>query len=116
MKERKERIAIIDGVRTPMCKASGQFAKISADDLGAIVLKELMYRTNLPSSMVDEVIFGNVSQPANAANITRVLALKAGLNENIPAATVHRNCASGMEALSTSANKILANEASVMLC
>lgn len=112
----KERIAIIDGVRTPMCKAGGQFAQIPADDLGAFALKELMYRIDLPQNTIDEVVFGNVSQPANAANIARVIALKAGLDESIPASTVHRNCASGMEALSTASVKILAGESDVVLC
>lgn len=111
----RERIAIIEGIRTPMGRAQGSFAKVGADDLGAYALKELLYRTDIPESMIDEVIFGNVSQPANAANIARVIALKAGLDQHIPAATVHRNCASGMEALSAAANKVLAGEAQVVV-
>ncbi len=111
----KERIAIVDGVRTPFSKAGGALKKISADDLGAIPVKELLFRLNWNPSEIDEVIIGNVAQPANAANIARVIALKAGISKTVPAYTVHRNCASGMESITSAANKILAGEADVIL-
>ena len=97
----KKRIAIVNGVRTPFCHAGGNFKNIGADDLGAFALKELMVRTKCPASEIDEVIFGNVAQPIHAANIARVIALKAGLPVNMPAQTVHRNCASGMQSITT---------------
>lgn len=111
----KERIAIIDGVRTPMGKAGGALASIPADDLGAIAVKELLARLPIEKEKIDEVILGNVAQPAKAANIARVVALKAGFSNSISAYTVHRNCASGMESITTAANKILAGEAKIIL-
>ncbi len=111
----KERIAIIDGIRTPMDKAGGRLRSISADDLAASVIKEILLRTGIAPSEVDELILGNVAQPANAANISRVAALKAGLPAGVPAFTVHRNCASGMESITTAANKILAGEADIIV-
>ena len=66
MKARKERIAIVDGIRTPFVKAGGTFQGLTADDLGAIVVKELMARTGFPPREIDEVIFGNVAQPVDA--------------------------------------------------
>lgn len=111
----KERIAIIDGIRTPFCKSGGTFKALSADDLGAIVVKELLARTEFPPAEIDELIFGNVAQPANAANITRVISLKAGLPQSLIAQTVHRNCASGMQSITTAANKILAEETDIVL-
>ncbi len=110
-----ERIAIIGGLRTAMTKAGSAFKNVSADDLAARVVKEVMIRSGIDAQIIDEVIFGNASQPANAANIARVIALKAGLPEHIPAYTVHRNCASGMEALTTGASKICAGDANVIL-
>ena len=83
----RERIAIVEGIRTPQCKAGGVFRKISADDLGAFVVKETVSRTDLPVDQIDELIFGNVSQPANASNIARVIALKSGLPISLPAHT-----------------------------
>lgn len=111
----KERIAIIDGVRTPFCHAHGVFRDLEADDLGAIVVKELMARTGFPVGKVDEVIIGNVGQPVHAANVARVIALKAGLPTDLIASTVHRNCASGMQSITAGANKILAGEADVIV-
>lgn len=111
----KERIAIVDGIRTPWCKAGGALREMSADDLGAVAVKELMARTGFAPEDLDELIFGNVAQPVEAANVARVLALKAGLPTTLPAYTVHRNCASGMESITTGANKILAGQAEVIL-
>jgi acetyl-CoA acetyltransferase family protein len=111
----KERLAIIDGVRTPFCKAGGAMAGLSADDLGAIAVRELMARTAFPPGQLDELIAGNVAQPIEAANVARVIALKAGLPTALIASSVHRNCASGMEAITTAANRIFAGEAKVIL-
>jgi acetyl-CoA acetyltransferase family protein len=104
----KQRIALIDGLRTPMAKAGTDLKDTPADDLGAMAVRGLLDRAPLAAAEVDEVIIGNVAQPARAANIARVIALKAGLPNRVPAVTVHRNCASGMEALTEAAVKILA--------
>jgi acetyl-CoA acetyltransferase family protein len=111
----KERIAIISGYRTPMTKAGGALKNLSAHDLGARIVKEVVLRSKIPADKIDEVIIGNVSQPAEAANIARVIALKAGLDQKIPAYTVHRNCASGMEAITSAATKIIAGEAEIII-
>ncbi len=111
----KERLAIVDGIRTPLAKAGGELKDISADDLGAFVTKHIVARNSVDPHELDEVIFGNVAQPVDAANVARVIALKAGLPRDIPAYTVHRNCASGMESISTAANKIFAGEASIII-
>ena len=94
-----ERLAIIDGARTPFVKAGGVFKDIQADDLGTIVFRNLLSRLNFNKELFDEVIVGNVSNPAHAANIARVIALKSGFDIKTPAYTVSRNCASGMEAV-----------------
>jgi acetyl-CoA acyltransferase len=111
----KERIAIIDGVRSPFCKASGVLKDMEADDLGALVVRELMERTGFPKDKVDELVFGNVLQPPHATNIARVISIKGGLPTSVPAFTVNRNCASGMEALSTAMNMIRQGEAQVIV-
>ncbi len=112
----KERLAIIDGVRTPWSKAGGALSGFTADDLGALVARELIARTNFPVKQLDELIAGNVAQPIEAANVARIIALKAGLPESMIASSVHRNCASGMEAVTTAANRILSGEAEHILC
>ncbi|MFT5171314.1 MAG: acetyl-CoA acyltransferase, partial [Candidatus Marinamargulisbacteria bacterium] len=115
MNLRKNRIAIIDGVRTPMSKVGGSLKDIQADDLGAIAVKEAMARSGVAPEDIDELILGNVAQPAHAANIARVVGLKAGLPISLPAFTVHRNCASGMEAITSASSKILLGDANIIV-
>src|SRR5512145_1041660 len=94
-------IVIIDGVRTLYAKAGTVFKDVPADALGAFVIKEIVARTGIDPKIVDEVIVGNAGMPAEAANIARVIALRAGIPQPIPAYSVQRNCASGMQALSS---------------
>lgn len=110
-----ERIAVISGVRTPFGKGNGIFKDLEADELGAAVIRETAIRAPIPAEMIDEVIMGNVLQPANSTNIARIAAVKAGLPESIPAYTVNRNCASGMEAIVNGVNKIRLGQADVIL-
>lgn len=98
-----------------MGKASGALKNITAHDLGARIAKEVLLRSKISADKIDEVIIGNVAQPAEAANIARVIALKAGVLESTPAFTVHRNCASGMEAFTTASLKILNGDAQIIL-
>ena len=105
----KNRIAIIDGLRTPVAKAGGKLKNIQADALGSFIVRELLSRAPIDKNEFSELIFGNVSQPTHAANVARVIALRAGFDESLPAYTVNRNCASGMESLTTASDKIKAN-------
>lgn len=111
----KERIAVIDGLRSPIAKANGKLKNVSADNLGAIIAKELVLRNGFDYKEFDEVIIGNVAQPANAANIARVMAIRAGFPQSTIAYTVHRNCASGMQAISSAIEKIETKQGLVYL-
>jgi acetyl-CoA acetyltransferase family protein len=99
-----------------MAKAGGKFSHFQVDTLGARLIRELMLRSPISFEEVDEVIVGNVAQPIHAANVARVIALRAGFPETTPAVTVHRNCASGMESITTASTKIHAKEGKVYLC
>src|SRR5262245_47928387 len=101
-----ERLVIIDGIRTPFCKMGTDLARLEADELGRIAVNALLTRTGLDPRRIDEVIFGCVGQPADAANVARVVALRAGIPEHVPAVTVHRNCASGVEAVTQAYEKM----------
>ena len=109
------RLAIIDGLRTPFCKAGTALRGLPAQDLGRIVVDELLQRTAFDRSRISELIFGNVAQPAEAANIARVIALTAGLPETTPAYTVHRNCASGFESMTSAHQKMVAGHGDVFV-
>src|SRR5712671_5869581 len=107
-----DRLLIIDGIRTPFCKAGSDLASRGADELGRIAVNTLLAKTALDPALVDEVIFGCVAQPVDAANVARVIALRAGIPESVPAVTVQRNCASGCEAVTLAQEKMLANRGS----
>ncbi len=101
-------IVIIDGVRTPYAKAGTALKDVPADALGAFVVREIVSRTGIDPKLVDEVIVGNAGMPAEAANIGRVIALRAGIPQHVPAYSVQRNCASGMQAASSAYAQIAA--------
>jgi len=110
-----ERLVIVDGVRTPFCKMGTDLARLGADELGRIAVNALLTRTGLDPHRIDEVIFGCVGQPADAANVARVIALRAGIPEHVPAITVHRNCASGCEAVTQAYEKMVAGRGSTFV-
>ena len=100
------RIAIVEGVRTPFIKSWTDFNDIPAYELGRVVTRELLEITALNPAMVDEVIFGAVAQPAEAANVARVVSLMSGIPKEKRAYTISRNCASGFESVTSAAEKI----------
>lgn len=99
-------VVIVEGVRTPFAKQGTALKEVHAADLGKTALTELINKTNLNLEMVDEVIVGNTGTPSDAVNISRVVALNSGLPLSVSAATVHRNCASALESISSGFEKI----------
>jgi len=108
-------VVVVAGIRTPMGKMGGSLEGLSAVELGMHAVRELLARSPLTRDDIDSVIIGNVIQPADAVNISRVIALQAGIPRSVPAHTVHRNCASGMQAVTDAAEKILAGRADVIV-
>lgn len=108
------RVVIVDGVRTPFVKSGTRFENVPAQELGRAALRELLDRTGVDPGALDEVILGNIAGPADATNIARVVALKAGVPPRVPAYTVNRNCASGMQSLVDAALRIEAGRADLI--
>ena len=115
MTANKREIVVVAGIRTPLGKMNGALGKLSAVDLGMQAMRELLFRSPLSRDDVNAVIVGNVIQPVEATNIARVIALNAGVPRVVPAHTVHRNCASGMQAVTDAAEKIMAGRADVII-
>ena len=99
---------VIDAIRTPFCKMGTDLAPLTAADLGRHAVVSLLASTGVDPDEISEVIFGCVGQPADAANLARVIALRSGIPAHVPASTVHRNCASGLEAISTAVERVAA--------
>jgi acetyl-CoA C-acetyltransferase/acetyl-CoA acyltransferase len=108
-------IAIVEGIRTPFAKAFGALASVSAQELGVQATRALFERTSIRPRQIDQVIFGNAALPADAPNIARVIALLSGVPQDRIAHTVHRNCASGMEAVTSAAQIIQLGQAKTVL-
>lgn len=109
------KVAIIDGARTPFAKAGSDLASMSAVDLGVLAFQEAVARAEIAYDQIDQVYIGNIGQPADAANIARVVALFAGTPKSVPALTVQRNCASGMEAIAQGLMAIGSGQADVVV-
>lgn len=99
-------VVIVEGVRTPFAKSDTKLKDIHPAELGRVAVHELIERANLDVDTVDEVIMGNTGTPSDAVNISRVIALRAGIPLRTPAMTVHRNCASAMESITTGYERI----------
>lgn len=108
-------VVIVGGVRTPFAKAGTKLKDIHPVNLGQVALCQLMAQTEVDPSLVDEVIIGNTGSPSDAANISRVVALRAGFPLKTSCHTVHRNCASALESISTAYDKIKAGSADVVV-
>jgi len=99
-------VYIIDGARTPFLKAGGVPGPFSAADLAVAAGRKLLLRQPFSATDLDEVILGCVIPAATEANIARVVSLRLGCGERVTAWTVQRNCASGMQALASAAERI----------
>lgn len=109
------KIAIVGGVRTPYARMDTVFKDYTVVDLGRMAVSELVSRTGIDAGKLDSVIVGNVAQPVEAVNVARVIALMAGVPEHVPAYTVHRNCASGIQSVINAAQSIATGEAELVV-
>ena len=108
-------VVIVDGVRMPQGVFGGALRQLSAQFLGEVVIRELLKRTNLAPADVEEIIFGCVAQGSDAPNLARVAALRAGIPIHVPAYTVQRNCASGLQSIVNACQNILSGDRDVQI-
>ncbi len=108
-------VVIVSGARTPVGRYGGAFKDLAASDLAAVVIKAAVERAGLRPDQVDEVIMGNVVQAAESGYVARKGALRAGLPASVPAMTINRACASGLEAITLAAQAIQSGDAEVVV-
>ena len=108
-------VYVVDGTRTPFLKTKGKPGAFTAADLAVACGRPLLMRLDLDPNCLDEVILGCVMPGPNEANIGRVAALRLGIGETVPAWTVQRNCASGMQALDCAFHNIAAGRSNIVL-
>ncbi|MCH1881339.1 thiolase family protein [Agrococcus sp. ARC_14] len=110
-------VAVIhDAVRTPFGRAGGALAGVRPDDLAAVVMREVVERSNLEPSRIGDVIFGAANQSGeDNRNVARFGALLAGFPTSVTGVTVNRLCASSLEAVVQGSRAIEAGDADVVL-
>ena len=108
-------VYIVDGSRTPFLKAKGKPGDFTAIDLALGCAKPLLSRQSFSPEHLDEVVVGCMMPGPDEANIARILALRLGCGKKVPAWTVQRNCASGMQAIDSAAANISLGRANLVL-
>ena len=107
---------IVEAVRTPVGKRNGGLSTMHAADLSAVVLHELVDRTGIDPAVVDDVVWGCVSQVGDqSSNIGRYSVLAAGWPETIPGTTVNRACGSSQQALDFAVQAVMSGQQDVVV-
>ena len=108
-------IYIVDGARTPFLKSRNRPGPFAASDLATIAGRALLMRQPFEPFQLDEVILGCAVPAVDEVNIARVVALRMGCGQHVPAWTVMRNCASGMQALDSAIANMMSGRSDLVL-
>jgi acetyl-CoA C-acetyltransferase len=111
----ESRVFVVDGARTPFLKARGEPGPFAASDMAVACGRPLLARMPFEPDAFDEVIVGCVIPAPDEANIARIIALRLGCGKTVPAYTVQRNCASGLQALASARERIALGRAHLIL-
>lgn len=111
----QKRVALIDGRRTPFVKADTFFKNLTPLDMATLASRELLYVTGVDPDAIDDVVMGCVIPHVTTPNVAREVVINLGLPKHIPGLTLGRACASGLQAVSTGSEMILAGNAQVVL-
>jgi acetyl-CoA C-acetyltransferase/acetyl-CoA acyltransferase len=113
--EKSRRPVLCMGIRSPFVKAGSVLREVMPEDLGSSVVNDLLSAHPAVIPQIHEVVFGCVGQSSMAPNVARVLELKTDIPRKIPAYTISRNCASGLDAVVQAMNQIRVGEAQLIL-
>ena len=108
-------VVLVGACRTPIGTFGGALKDQPADELGRIVMEEVLNRSGIAGVILDEVIFGCVLQAAQGQNVCRQAAIHAGIPNEVPAFTLNKVCGSGLRAVSLAAQIIRAGDADIIL-
>jgi len=111
----KEPVYVVDGARSPFLKSRNKPGPFSAADLATAAGRALLVRQTFAPDALDEVILGSAAPSPDEVNIARVASLRMGCGQKVPAWTVMRNCASGMQAIDSAITNIHAGRSNLVL-
>ncbi len=108
-------VVVVSAVRTPIGSIGGTIKDVQPEVLTKIVIEGVIDKIKLDKSLIDEVIMGQTKQTTDAPNIARLASLMAKIPEKVPAYTVHRQCASGMQAILNGMQQIQCDYSDIVL-
>jgi len=108
-------VYILSAVRTPIGKFGGSLASLTAADLGVVAAKAAIERAGVQASQIEETIFGNARQAGGGPNVARQISLRSGVQQEAPAFTVNKACASGLKAIALAYQSISLGDATCVL-
>lgn len=108
-------VYLAGGVRTPFGSFNGSLASVTAPELGSIVIREALRRSNVDPKEVDEVLFGNVIGAGIGQNVARQASLGAGLGVEVGATTINKVCGSSLRTAVLAAQAIQCGDAEVVV-
>ena len=108
-------VVIVSAARTAGGRLGGSLKDVQPEDLAKVVIQAAVERAGVEPEAIDEVIIGQAKQSADAANLARVAALRAGLPVAVPAYTVMRQCGSGLQAVNNGAQAIMCGLAEIVV-
>jgi acetyl-CoA C-acetyltransferase len=106
-------IVILGAARTPIGRYGGSLKDTHPAELGAVAVRAALARAGVPASAVDEVVIGHARQAGSGPNPARQVGHRAGLPHAVPAQTINKACASGLQAIATAAQSLMLGESSV---
>ncbi|HOO29204.1 MAG TPA: acetyl-CoA C-acyltransferase, partial [Lachnospiraceae bacterium] len=105
------KVVLAGACRTPIGTMGGELSKVSAADLGTIVIKEALRRSGVKPEQVDEVYMGCVLQAGQGQNVARQASVNAGIPVEVPATTINVLCGSGLHCVNLAAKLIAFGDA-----
>ncbi|WP_026366331.1 thiolase family protein [Salinicoccus albus] len=108
-------VVITQATRTAIGKLGGTLQDETVDYLATHVIEDVIKKSDLPPHLIEEVILGQAKQSADASNLARVSALRAGIPASVPSYTLHRQCGSGVQAMNSAAQQIQCGLSDIIL-
>jgi len=108
-------VVVISAARTPIGRYGGSFRNVHPAELGATAARAAIERGGIDLESIDEVLMGHGRQAGSGPNPARQVGKRAGLPDTVPAQTINKACASGMQAVATGAQSIILGESQVVL-
>jgi acetyl-CoA C-acetyltransferase len=108
-------VVIVGAARTPIGRYGGAFRNTHPAELGAVATRAALERCGVPGTSVDEAVFGHARQAGSGPNPARQIVRRSGLPDSVPAQTINKACASGMQAIASGAQSIALGESEVVV-